>query len=113
MNKPLFRLFAGFLALIITISDLLHAQVDVKLSVTASDKLKAWKNPLTEWNHIAKPLVDSLKVEKENRTMRIWFSPGLSYYPFREESCRLFRESIVSSLGRKFRKYDIELITNT
>lgn len=113
MNKPLFRLFAGFLALIITSSDLLHAQVDVKLSGTASDKLKAWKNPLTEWNHIAKPLVDSLKVEKENRTMRIWFSPGLSYYPFREESCRLFRESIVSSLGRKFRKYDIELITNT
>ncbi|MBN2665339.1 MAG: xanthan lyase, partial [Bacteroidales bacterium] len=40
-------------------------------------------------------------------------SPGLSYYPFREENCRLFRESIVSSLGRKFRKYDIELITNT
>ena len=113
MNKTLFRLFTGFLVLIITSSDLLHAQVDVKLSGTASDKLKAWKNPLTEWNHIAKPVVDSLKVEKENRTMRIWFSPGLSYYPFREESCRLFRESIVSSLGRKFRKYDIELITNT
>ncbi len=113
MNKTLFRLFTGFLVLIITSSDLLHAQVDVKLSGTASDKLKAWKNPLTEWNHIAKPVVDSVKVEKENRTMRIWFSPGLSYYPFREESCRLFRESIVSSLGRKFRKYDIELITNT
>ncbi len=113
MNKTLFRLFAGFLVLIISSSDLLHAQVDVKLSGTASDKLKAWKNPLTEWNHIAKPVVDSLKVEKENRTIRIWFSPGLSYYPFREESCRLFRKSIVSSLGRKFRKYDIELITNT
>lgn len=113
MNKTLFRLFAGILVMIISSSDLLYAQVDVKLSGTASDKLRAWKNPLTEWNHIAVPAIDSLKVDKGKRTMRIWFSPGLSYYPFREESCRLFRESVRNALGRKYRNYSIELITNT
>lgn len=113
MNKTLLKLLPGLLILILASSDPVHAQNDEKLAGKVSGKLGIWKNPLPEWNHISVPVIDSIKVDKDESKITLWFNPGLSYYPFREESCRLFRESIVSSLGRKFRKYDIELITNT
>ena len=113
MNKTLLKLLTGLLFLILASYDPLHAQNDEKLSGKVSDRLESWKNPLTEWNHISVPVIDSVLVEKNERKITLWFSPGLSYYPFREESCRLFRESVTSALGRKFRKYKLELITNT
>ena len=113
MNKTFMRLLPCFLAFMLASSYSLQAQSDERLEGMAAGKLENWKNPLTEWNHIAVPKIDSLKLEKSNGKLILWFAPELSYYPFREESCRLFRKSLVDALGRKFRKYDIELITNT
>ena len=46
------------------------------------------------------------------RKISLFFAPQLSYYPFREESCNEFRQSLGNSLGRKFRNYDLEIVTN-
>lgn len=113
MNKTLLKLLPGVLFLILASNDPLHAQNDEKLAGKVSGKLESWKNPLMEWNHITVPAIDSVMVEKGDRKITLWFSQGLSYYPFREESCKLFRESVNNALGRKFRNYNLELITNT
>ncbi len=69
--------------------------------------MKKWENPMTEWQYIAKPKLDSLKIDQEIKHVNLFFAPSLSYYPFREESLLEFYQSIIKSLGRKFRKYAI------
>jgi hypothetical protein len=83
-----------------------------RLSHVAAEKLKSWKNPLPQWQHIAEPEPDSFKISGTLDTITLFFAPGLSYYPFREESCNLFIQSVKESLGKKFRKFRVEVITN-
>ncbi|MCU0456876.1 MAG: hypothetical protein MUE74_11290, partial [Bacteroidales bacterium] len=85
-------------------------QAPGKLERLASDKMKDWKNPLSQWSHIAKPVMDSLEVDPAANSVTFFFRPQLSYFPFREESADEFERSIAASLGRKFRKYDIEVM---
>jgi hypothetical protein len=75
-------------------STALYSQSAGKLELAARSRLKSWKNPLKEWQHIARPKLDSLKVDQGKRLISIYFASTLSYYPFREESFRLFRESL-------------------
>ena len=88
------------------------SQQTEKLQTIASGRLKKWKNPFTGWQHIAVPKLDSLKIREEERIIDLYFAPQLSYYPFREESCSQFRQSLKESLGRKFRNFNLEVITN-
>ncbi len=90
----------------------IHSQSVDRLNRKAKDKLQEWHNPLWQWQHISKAILDSVNIEKENKTVTLYFAPGLSYYPFREESCDLFKESLKQSLGRKFRDYRIDVMTN-
>jgi hypothetical protein len=90
-----------------------YSQNDAKLHRIAAEKMKAWKNPLTEWAHIAKPKLDSLKIDREMKHVNLFFAPSLSYYPFREESSVEFLESVINSLGKKFRKYPVVVYAGT
>ena len=85
-------------------------QASVKLKRLAVEKIKEWKNPLTQWSHIAKPAMDSVEVDPARKHITIYFRPQLSYYPFREESVSEFKRSLETSLGRKFRKYEISVM---
>ena len=90
----------------------LYSQHDARLQRIAAEKLKSWKNPLTQWQNIAIPKLDSIRFVKDPETLTLFYAPALSYYPFREESCELFIQSVKESLGRRFRKYGIEVITS-
>jgi hypothetical protein len=90
----------------------LDAQVDDKMSLSAKERLENWNNPLTGWEQIAKPELDSIHIAENPAVITLFFKPGLSYYPFREDSRDLFLQSFSRPLGRKFRKYRIEVITN-
>lgn len=65
-----------------------------------------------QWQHLAKPKLDSVLVRKHPETITLFFAPGLSYYPIREDSYKLFMQSLRKTLGKKFRKYSIDVITN-
>jgi hypothetical protein len=107
-NNPPYR--RSLLVILILINSLaLSSQSVVKLELAARTRLKSWKNPLKEWQHIARPKLDSLKVDPDKRIISIYFTSSLSYYPFREESLRLFKVSLANTLGRKFRKYNTEV----
>ncbi|MFH0843038.1 MAG: hypothetical protein V1903_10500 [Bacteroidota bacterium] len=101
----LFTVSSGFLVL--------DAQNNDKMMMAARAKLKNWKNPLTEWEHIAKPELDSIYITKNPAVISLFFKPELSYYPFREDSHDLFLQSFSKPLGKKFRDYRIEVITNS
>jgi hypothetical protein len=98
--------------LVITTISALYPQDNVKLNQSVKDRLKSWKNPLIQWQHIAKPEIDSVRVTKDPGKITLYFKPDLSDYPFREESYNLFMQSFEKPLGRKFRKYSVEAVTN-
>jgi hypothetical protein len=98
--------------LILTSFHFLEAQDKNKLNKAVTARLKDWKNPLTQWQHIAKPVLDSVLVRKKPETITLFFAPGLSYYPLREDSYKLIMQSLRETLGKKFRKYRVDVITN-
>ncbi len=112
MNRPLSNRLSFFTCLILISFQSLYSQDDDKISRIVSERLRSWKNPLTQWQHIAKPRLDSVLVVRNPETITLCFAPGLSYYPFREDSYKLFMHSLTKTLGRKFRRYRIEVLTN-
>lgn len=112
MKKTLFFGLLCSTCLILTGFRALHAQNSDKINKALTKKFENWKNPLTQWEHIAKPKLDSVLIKKNPETATLWFAPGLSYYPFREDSYELFMQSIYKSLGRKFRNYKVEVRSN-
>ncbi len=112
MNSIFFKRMVIIPCLILSGFQALYPQVNDKLGRSAKERLKSWKNPLTEWQHIAKPEIDSVLVMEDPQKIILYFKPDLSYYPFREDSYSLFLQSFIKPLGRKFRSYSIDVITN-
>lgn len=106
-KKILILLFLNFLG-----SSAIHARQFHRFHQIAVNKLKTWENPLTEWNHIGKLKIDSLAVITEQDSIIFYFSPTLSYYPIREENASIFIQSLRESLGKRFRKYKIDVYSN-
>ena len=100
--KKSFYYRRSFLVILILINTIVLCSQDVvRLEQTAKTKLKNWKNPLKEWQYIARPRLDSVKIDPGKLLVSTYFTPALSYYPFREESLRVFNESLSDALGRK------------
>jgi len=112
MYNNFFKSFASIMLLALISSSAAFSQSSERLRKSAEGKLKKWENPLSEWKHISDPAPDSIKIMEEAGQIILYFPPALSYYPFREESCSLFINSLGVSLGRKFRKYEIDVRTN-
>jgi hypothetical protein len=112
MKSPLLSRLLLISVLLLLVSGKINSQDLKKLNQGAARKLKSWTNPLKEWQHIGKIKMDSVRLYKENNSLKIWFSPILSYYPMREDLHSVFVQSIKKSLGRKYRKYNIGVFTN-
>ncbi|MBA4322390.1 MAG: hypothetical protein C0408_06180, partial [Odoribacter sp.] len=112
MKRNVFNKLTFLVCFIIICSGTAKSQDINRLNKNAINKIKSWVNPLDEWKHIGKPKIDSLKIFKEDNYLKLYFSPGLSYYPIREDNYSLFVSSVRNSLGRKFRKYRLDIYTN-
>jgi hypothetical protein len=89
-----------------------YSQEDVKLTKSVKDKLLKWKNPLTDWSHIGKIRLDSVRRKTGQAMLKLYYAPALSYYPLREENVIGMQTSVKSALGRKYRKYELEIYSN-
>lgn len=94
------------------LSHKVYSQEVNRFEMHAVKKLKSWENPLTGWKHIGKLKIDSVRVPEAGKNLNLYFSPTLSYYPIREDNAELFVQSLVKSLGSRFRKYKIEVFSN-
>jgi hypothetical protein len=89
-----------------------YSQENAKLTKSVNHKLLKWKNPLSEWSHIGKIKLDSVRENREPDTLKFFYAPSLSYYPLREENVIAMESSVRSVLGRKYRKYGLEIYSN-
>ncbi len=101
----------GLIAALLLLGSVAFAQHPGIAEKKAAERLKQWKNPLSGHSHISKPAIDSIKISEIEKRLTVFFAPGLSYYPFREDNSEEFKNSVVKTLGRKFRKYNVEIIT--
>ena len=101
-----------FFIIILVSSNEVNSQNLQKLNANAAKKLKSLNNPLKEWQHVGKLKIDSVRINNSDNSLRAYYSQTLSYYPMREDSYLQFVNSLKSSLGRKYRKYDIKVFTN-
>lgn len=114
MYQPLHRNLIISLILLVAFSSPAFSQVAglSKLEQKASKKLEAWNTPLLNWNHPGNIYLDSIKVITEDKNILLFFNPGLSYTPFREDYISLITASLSNQLGRAFRKYEIKIYTD-
>lgn len=90
----------------------IYSQDLKKAQRAAAHRLESWGNPLEDLKHIGKLKIDSLKIGEDPDKIILFFSPTLSYYPIREDNAKLFVQSLKNSLGRRFRKYGIDIFSN-
>lgn len=57
--------------------------------------------------------VDSVKIPENDDILNIYFSETLEYLPIRPETTAQFKKSISELLGRKYRKFNIEIFSGT
>jgi hypothetical protein len=112
MNIKLYRKALSMFSFTLLSLLSVYSQDVEKLNRQIRHRLETWKNPLPQFQNITKPKLDSVGILKDNGSILLKFAPGLSYYPFREESVSIFLSSLKKSLGRKYRNYSIDAVTN-
>jgi hypothetical protein len=112
MKNQRSRLMIIAVIIITTGTSIAHAQISGNSDMRAEERLRSWKNPLTEFRHIGRPGIDSVTVVPGEKILSIYFAATLSYYPFREAHIETFKASLSESLGRRYRKHEIRVFTN-
>ena len=87
-----------------------QSKKEVKLLKKATKNLQDWKNPHVQWEHIGAINIDSIALNEH--TIEVYFTTALSYLPIRENTYEQTKQSLKESLGRKFKKYTIEIISD-
>jgi len=92
----------------------LSAQLAEQLKLTQKTvkKLENWNSCFKEWQHLGEITIDSVSVLPQQLVVQLFFSKTLSYIPIRENSYYNAVQSLKDQLGRRFRKYDIQLHTD-
>ena len=83
-----------------------------RLSTKAENRLKKLVNVMPQWQHVGKIGFDSLSLRKDQNLIQIFYTTPLSYIPVREADVVSIDKSIRNTLGRRFRKYQIEIFTD-
>ncbi len=107
-------LFISILLFINSIANPLFSQSKkaLKLHKKATKKLSEWQNPHPQWKHLGEIKIDTFSIDPNETKLRIQFSAPLSYMPVREENYLHTINSLQESLGRRFKKYDIQIFTD-
>jgi hypothetical protein len=112
MKNALFKKVLILLLMVLISANCIYSQDFKKIQRTAARSLESWENPFKDLKHIGKLKIDSLKTGENPDRIILFFSPTLSYYPIREENAKQFVQSLKKSLGRRFRKYRIDVYSN-
>lgn len=101
-----------FFLLLVGISNSLFSQSkkEAKLIKLATKNLTKWNNPHSNWEHLGAIEIDSLAMNK--KVIEIYFTKALSYLPIREKNYQQTINSLRENLSKKFRKYEIQVITD-
>ncbi len=82
---------------------------EIKLNKEALKKLKDYPAYFQEWRHLGKIKLDSIRTFEKQKVLNLYFNGTLAYVPIRESYIDSIRTLIKKDLGKKFKKFDIDL----
>lgn len=103
---------ALFISWLISLSVSAQTPEQIKLTQKASKKLEKENSYFPEWKHLGNITIDSVSVLPEQNSVQLFLSTPGSYMPIREKNLKIFTNSIKKQLGKKFRKYNIQLFSD-
>ncbi len=80
-----------------------------RLMIKAENNLKKLGNVMPDWRRVGRIRVDSLSVPENKNLVQVFFTGPLSYVPVREQEVSWLETIVKEALGRKFKKYDVEI----
>ena len=101
-----------FFFIIVSLSLSAQSAEQSKLIQKADKKLENWNSGFKEWQHLGEITIDSVSVLPQQLLVQLFFNKTLSYIPIRENSYYDAVQSLKDQLGRRFRKYNIQLHTD-
>ncbi len=81
-----------------------------RLERTAERRLGDFDAYFSSWRHVGKITIDSLKVQRQNELLTVYFSPAITHLPIRHAWLRALEIEMKNALGRRFRNYRVEMI---
>ena len=101
-----------FFFIIVSLSLSGQTAEQAKLTQKADKKLENWNSGFKEWQHLGEITIDSVSVLPQQFLVQLFFNKTLSYIPIRENSYYAAVRLLKDQLGRRFRKYNIQLYTD-
>lgn len=81
----------------------------LRLLAAAGEQLKKMENIFPPWRHVGRIRVDSVALPAGMNLVRVFFTTPVSYIPVRETEVTMLENRVNKALGRRFRKYEVEL----
>jgi hypothetical protein len=98
---------------ILAFSQAVYGQKDGRAQRIAESKLKDWVSPVSEWLFPGDLKIDTISVSEQDREVLVRFTAEVSSNPIREDNYNLLVNSLREELGRRFRAYDIAIVSGS
>ncbi len=101
-----------FILFLIPLLCFAQSSKQLKLKRKAEIRIKNFVCPFAQWQHLGKMTIDSLSILNDKQVIQLYFSTPVSYIPLREPLINSLEKSVKKLLGRRFRNYDLSLVSN-
>jgi hypothetical protein len=102
-------------AIILILPDIVVAQGesrrDERLRRLAERRLENAGEFFVVWKHVGRIGIDSIKVQRHNQLLTLYINPNVTHIPLRESFILSFDAYVKYLLGRRFRNWELELVT--
>ena len=115
LMKKFSRLQIGILVMIISVVPFFGFSQTInrsKLVTKAENRLKKMDHLIPGWAHVGRIKYDSLSIQPEKHLIQVFFTSPLSYIPVREKEFASIDNKVKKALGRKLKRYQIEIYTD-
>ncbi|PWE01074.1 golvesin C-terminal-like domain-containing protein [Marinilabilia rubra] len=85
---------------------------DLRIAKKAMDKIQDGPDLFRSWQYMGQMYVDSVAADVTNETLAVFLSPNVARVPIREVWINYIEQSIKNQIGRRFRKYNLQMFCN-
>lgn len=81
-----------------------------RLERIAEKKLKNFDDFFSPWRHVGGIGIDSVKVQRQNELLTVYFNPAITHLPIRHPWVTALEIELKNELGRRFRNYTVQMM---
>jgi hypothetical protein len=86
---------------------------DARLEKQVTKRLEPAQKFFYPWANTGIVTIDSVKVQRRNKQITLYFSPAITHIPIRHPWLQSLEDNLRSQLGRKYRRYSITMMARS